>query len=97
LSGKLGKIWAKIVLKVLSFEKCPQNKMKSSRFCFFFQVICFGVFSGKFGEIWAKILCTPKNLPASTPMGLATSGIAYIANLPHFIFGLPDMQATSHG
>ena len=25
-------------------------------------------FSSKFAEIWAKILCTPKNLPAPTPM-----------------------------
>ena len=67
-----------MVFEVLSFEKNAQNKMKFNRFCFFFfEVICIGVFSGKFGEIWTKILCTPQNLPAPTPMGLPTSGIAY--------------------
>jgi len=32
-------------------------------------------FSGKFGKIWSKILCTPQNLPAPTPMPLATTGL----------------------
>ena len=29
-------------------------------------------FLGKFGKIWAKILCTPKNMPAPTPMIITT-------------------------
>jgi len=53
LSGKLEEIWAKMVREVLSFEKYAQNKMKFSRFCLFFEVICFVFFRAslrKFGQ-----------------------------------------------
>jgi len=46
-------------------------------FIVFFWRLFFWSFSGKFGEICAKILCTPKNLPAPTPM-------VHISRLPTF-------------
>jgi len=56
-------------------------------------------FSGKFGEIRAKILCTPKNLPAPTPVPLLTSqtvitqscyGTIYKITCHLFIYAAPD-------
>jgi len=59
------KIWAKMVLEVLWFEKMrPTRKEMQS----FFWSYSLEYFSGKFKEIWAKILRTPKNLPATIPI-----------------------------
>ena len=51
------------------------TKIRSS--CSLWEKICeqkaHKSFSGKFGEIRAKILCTPKNLPAPSPMTLTAN------------------------
>jgi len=67
LLGKLGKIWAKMVLQVcLYLKKCAQHEKKCSHF--FGGHFLWSFFLGTFGKIWAKILRTTKNLPAPTPM-----------------------------
>jgi len=68
-SGRLGEIWAKMVLgMLLNLRKCAQHEQKCSRFFGGRSFSLREFFSGKFGEIWAKILRTPKNLPAPTRM-----------------------------
>ena len=73
-SGKLGEIWASSCLKCFYLRKSAQPEMKCSRF--FWRSLTLEFFSGKFGEIWAKILCTPKNLPAPTPVFLWAPGVS---------------------
>ena len=63
--GNLGKFGKNGAWSVLNWKMCPTwNEMQS----FFWRSFSLEFFSGKFGEIWAKILCTPKHLPALTPM-----------------------------
>jgi len=65
LKGNLGKFWWNLVFKLPQFEKkCAQW----NAVVFSWRSFSLDSFSGKFAEIWAKILCTPKNLPAPTPM-----------------------------
>ena len=80
ISENLRNVWAKMAPNVVWFETHGTQRLQNHMKTFLWrssQHVCLRKrshkkwpksFSGNCGEIRAKILCTPKNLPAPTPM-----------------------------